>query len=65
MDNIVHIATNLYPPCSISNLFDSWLWGINKVLKPLALLGATSICWASCRLRNDIVFKRKNVTNPL
>jgi hypothetical protein len=59
--NIVQVATNLYPPYNISNIFDSWLWGINKVLKPLAMLGATPICWAIWRIRNDIVFKRKNV----
>jgi hypothetical protein len=41
--NIVHVPTNLYP----LNMFGSWLRGINKVLKPLALLGATSICWTT------------------
>jgi hypothetical protein len=42
--NMVQVATNFYPPCSISNMFDSWLWGINKDLKPLALLGAATVC---------------------
>jgi hypothetical protein len=44
--NIVQVTTNVYPPCSISNMFNSWLWRINKDLKQLALLGVTSICWA-------------------
>jgi hypothetical protein len=46
-------------------MFNSWLWGINKELKPLVLSGAASICWAIWRHWNDIVFERKNVTNVL
>jgi hypothetical protein len=38
--NLEQVATNHYPPYSISNLFNSWLWGINKDLKQLVLLGA-------------------------
>jgi hypothetical protein len=45
-------------------MFNSWLWRINKDLKQLALR-ATSICWAIWRLRNDIVFERKNAINSL
>jgi hypothetical protein len=41
--NIVQVTINLYPPCSISNMFNSWLWGINKDLKQLVLLGAGAI----------------------
>ena len=44
--NMVQVATNLYPPCSISNVFGSWLWGITKDLKSLAILGAAAVCWA-------------------
>jgi hypothetical protein len=43
--NMVQVATNLYPPYSILNMFDSWIWGINKDLKPLALLGMATVCW--------------------
>jgi hypothetical protein len=63
--NMVQVATNLYPHCSISNMFDSWLCGINKVLKQLALLGTTTVCWVIWHRRNDIVFEWKNVTNSL
>jgi hypothetical protein len=62
--NLIQVATNIYSPCSISNMFNSWLRGINKDLKQLVLLEA-SICWAVWRHRNDIVFERKNVTNVL
>jgi hypothetical protein len=40
-------------------MFDSWLWGINKDLKPLALLGAATVSWVIWRHRNDIVFEQK------
>jgi hypothetical protein len=63
--NLIQVATNLHPPRNISNMFNSWLWGINKELKQVVLLGATSICWAIWHDRNDIVFERKNVTNVL
>jgi hypothetical protein len=46
-------------------MFDSWLWGINKDLKPLALLGAATVSWVIWCHRNDIVFEQKNVTNSL
>jgi hypothetical protein len=36
--NLIQVATNLYPPCSISKLFNSWLCRINKDLKQLVLL---------------------------
>jgi hypothetical protein len=65
MWNLVQVATKLYPPCSISNLFNSWLRGINKDLKQLVLLRAPSVCWAIWCYRNDIVFERRNVTNIL
>jgi hypothetical protein len=57
--------SNIVPPCSISNMFDSWLLGINKYLKLLALLEVASVCWAIWRHRNDVVFEQKTVTNSL
>jgi hypothetical protein len=57
--NIVQVTTNLYPPCSISNIFNSCLWRINKDLKQLVSLGAATICWAIWHHRNEIVFETK------
>jgi hypothetical protein len=57
--NIVQITTNLYLPCSISNMFNSWLREINKDLKQLVLLGAATIYWAIWCHRNELVFERK------
>jgi hypothetical protein len=43
-------------------MFNSWLWGINKDLRQLALLGAIAFCWAIWHHKNNMVFERKNVT---
>jgi hypothetical protein len=43
-------------------MLNSWLWGINKDLKQLVLLGAAAICCVIWHHRNDIVFERKNAT---
>jgi hypothetical protein len=63
--NLIQVATNLYPPCSISNLFNSWLRGLNKDLKQLVLLGASAVCGAIWRNQNDIIFEQKTSTNVL
>jgi hypothetical protein len=62
--SIVQVATNLYLPQSVSNLFGTWLWGLDKEQKLLALTGAAAICWAIWRCRNDIVFDRKIMNDP-
>jgi hypothetical protein len=40
--NIVQVTTNHYPPCSISNMFNSWLWGINKDFKTISVVRNSS-----------------------
>jgi hypothetical protein len=62
--SIVQVATNIYLPQSVSNLFGTWLWGLDKEQKSLALTGAATICCAIWRCRNDIVFDRKIMNCP-
>jgi hypothetical protein len=62
---MVQVARYLYSPCSMSNMFDSRLWGINKDLKLLVLLRAATVCWTIWLHQNDIVFEEKNMTNSL
>jgi hypothetical protein len=62
--NIVQVATNLYLPQSVSNIFGTWMWGLNKEQKSLALTGAAAICWAIWRCQNDIAFDRKIMNCP-
>jgi hypothetical protein len=59
--SIIQVATNLYLPHSVSNMFGTWLWGIDKDLKSLVLAGAAAICWVIWRCRSDVVFDRKGV----
>jgi hypothetical protein len=37
-------------------MFGSWLWGLEKDLKPLILLGAAATCSSLWLCRNDIIF---------
>jgi hypothetical protein len=40
----IQVATNLYLPYNVSNMFGSWLWGLDKGKKSLVLAGAAAIC---------------------
>jgi hypothetical protein len=60
----IQIATNLYLPHSVSNMFGTWLWGLDKDQKSLVLVGVVATCSAIWRCRNDMVFDRKVVTSP-
>jgi hypothetical protein len=60
---VIQIATNLYLPHSVSNMFGTWLRGLDKDKKSLVLVGAPAICWVIWRCRNDMVFDRKVVTS--
>jgi hypothetical protein len=62
--SIIQVATNLYLPHSVSNMFGTWLWGLDKDKKSLVLAGAAATCWAIWRCRNNIVFNRKVVPSP-
>jgi hypothetical protein len=62
--SIIQVATNLYLPHSVSNMFGTWLWGLDKDKKSLVLAGAAATCWAIWRCRNDVVFDRKVVPSP-
>jgi hypothetical protein len=62
--NIIQVATNLYLPHSVSNIFGTWLWGLDKDKKLLVLAGAAATCWVIWRCRNDVVFDRKVVPSP-
>ena len=52
----------LLKPRNIGHMFSRWLRGINEDVKLLLLLGGAATCWSIWLSRNDIVFKRKNVS---
>jgi hypothetical protein len=42
--SIIEVATILYLPHSVSNMFGTWLWGFDKDKKSLILAGAAATC---------------------
>jgi hypothetical protein len=63
--SMIHADLGLSQPRSVSNIFGSWLWGLEKDLKPLILLGVAATCWPLWLCRNDIIFRNKHNTFPL
>jgi hypothetical protein len=63
--SMIHAALGLSQPRSVFNIFGSWLWGLEKYLKSLILLGAAATCWSLWLCRNDIIFRNKHNTFPL
>jgi hypothetical protein len=63
--SIIQVATNIYLPHSVSNMFDTWLWGLDKDKNSLVLAAAATTCRAIWRCRNDVVFDWKFVSSPL
>jgi hypothetical protein len=61
---VIQIVTNLYLPHSVSNMFGTWLRGLDKDKKLLVLVSAAATCWVIWRCCNDMVFDQKVVTSP-
>ena len=58
----IQIASNLYPPKSVANVFGNWLHGIDKSLRTVIRVGAIAVIWSLSLCRNDKVFSDKNVS---
>ena len=63
--SVIQAASGLSQPHSVSSMFGSWLCGLSKELKSLALLGAAATCWSLWLCRNDLVFEKKRTSSPL
>lgn len=57
--SIIQIASNLYPPTSVANIFGHWLDGIPNMFKALIRVGAYALIWSLWLCRNDLVFNGK------
>ena len=57
---IVFMAFNIYPPSNISNLFGSWLRGVDKKEKVQIRVGVCALLWAIWNTRNDVIFNNAN-----
>jgi hypothetical protein len=55
----VNFTYGLAQPTSISDLFGSWLNGVEKKTKAIIRVGVSALCWSIWRCRNDIIFDKK------
>jgi hypothetical protein len=58
--SIIQVASGLYPPHSVANIFGNWLHGIDHKFRILLRVGAIAIIWSLWLCRNDKVFNDKN-----
>jgi hypothetical protein len=58
--SVIQVASTLFPPCSITNIFGNWLNGINNRFKKHIRVGAIAFIWSLWLCRNDKVFNDKN-----
>uniref|UniRef100_A0A452YE56 Reverse transcriptase zinc-binding domain-containing protein n=1 Tax=Aegilops tauschii subsp. strangulata TaxID=200361 RepID=A0A452YE56_AEGTS len=60
--SVIQIASSLYPPTSVANIFGHWLDGISNRFKTLLRVGAYALLWSLWLYRNDFVFNDKNAS---
>ena len=58
------MASNLYPPRSVANIFGNWLRGLDHKYRILIRVGAIAIIWSLWLCRNETVFNGK-LSSPL
>src|SRR3954471_336853 len=56
------MASNLYQPKSIANIFGNWLNRIDNKLKIILRVGVLAVIWSLWLCRNDKIFSDKNFT---
>jgi hypothetical protein len=58
--SVVQVASTLFSPCSITNIFGNWINGIDNRSKKHIRVGAITFIWSLWLCRNDKVFNDKN-----
>jgi hypothetical protein len=58
--SVIQVASTLFPPRSITNIFGNWLNRINNRFKKHIRVGAITFIWSFWLCRNDKVFNDKN-----
>jgi hypothetical protein len=61
--SIIQVASDLYPPCSVTNIFGNWLHGIDNRFRTLNRVGALAVIWLFWLCINDKVVNDK-VSSP-
>jgi hypothetical protein len=59
--SVIQVASTLFPPCSITNIFRNWLNGIDNRFKKHIRVGVIAVIWSLWLCRNDKVFNDKNI----
>jgi hypothetical protein len=57
--SVIQVASTLFPPRSIANIFGNWLNGIDNRFKRHIRVGAIDFIWSLWLCRNDKVFNDK------
>jgi hypothetical protein len=58
--SVIQVASTLFSPRSITNIFGNWLNGINNRFKKHIRVGVIAFIWSLWLCRNDKVFNDKN-----
>ena len=58
----IQIGSTLYPPRSVSNIFGSWLNGVDPRFKMRIRMGVIAVIWSLWLCRNDKIFNNKVVS---
>jgi hypothetical protein len=58
--SIILVASKLYPPTIVANIFDTWLHGIDIRFRTFIRVGELAIIWSLWLCINDKVFNDKN-----
>jgi hypothetical protein len=51
--SIIQIASTLYPPRNVANIFGNWLNGVDNRFRTLIRVGALAVIWSLWLCRND------------
>ena len=60
----IQVASNLYPPSTVTNIFSNWLHGIDNTFRNRLRVGAIALLWSLWLCRNDRVFNAK-LSSPM
>jgi hypothetical protein len=58
--SIIQVTSKLYPPTSVTNIFENWLHGIDLRFRTFIRVRVLAIVWSLWLCRNDKVFNDKN-----
>jgi hypothetical protein len=57
--SVIQVASTLFQPYSITNIFGNWLNGIDNRFKKHIWVGAIAFIWSLWLYRNDKIFNDK------